>query len=109
MPVDPIVPIQTSQTAPAATPTPGQIAELRRYAAVLQKPTEKTSFYTWANGLDDVSRQVASVWADKNANYLERLSGRQSGGSALGLPQPTPSYATPTSNPFNPFGWLTGS
>ena len=99
----PLTPIPTLQPTGS---TPGQIQALRDFVKALQQPRQhRNPYYTWANGLDDMTRDIMGGIYTKQANDMERASGRRSGQSALGLPTPTP-YTSPTSNPWNPASWF---
>ena len=76
---DPLQPIPTTQQ-PAGS-SPRAVEELRRYVQALQKkPDYKNPFYTWANGLNDVTKDIFAGMAGKRADELER-QGREGGAS----------------------------
>ena len=74
----PIQAIPTTQPN-AGGSSPGAVEELRRYVQLLQqKQKSNNPFYTWANGLDDVSRQIVAGMYGRKADELEQ-QGRESG------------------------------
>ena len=82
---DPLPETPTRQQS-TNTATPGQLAALRDYVKALQQKKEyRNPFYTWANGLDDISRNVMAGYASRQADEMERQGGQQSGRAALGL------------------------
>src|SRR6266404_7581011 len=79
----PLVPIPTLAQQPQST-SPQSIAELRRYIAALQQQRKSNSpFYTWANGLDDVTRQIVGAMLSNRADDLERQRLRTSAAGDL--------------------------
>jgi hypothetical protein len=79
--VQPLVPIPTLQSQPQS---PQAIAELRRYIAALQQQKPyKGMFYTWANGLDDMSRSLTAAMLSNRADELERQRLRTSASGDL--------------------------
>jgi lysozyme len=95
----PLVPIPTLQSQPQS---PQAIAELRRYIAALQQQRKSNNpFYTWANGLDDMSRSITGAILSNRADDLERQRLRTA--AAGDLPE-NPYSATGDNSPAAPGG-----
>src|SRR5712672_2585669 len=97
----PLVPIPTLTQQPQPQ-SPQSIAELRRYIAALQQQRKSNNpFYTWANGLDDASRQIFGAMLSNRADEAERQRLRTA--AAGDLPE-SPYSATGGNSPAAPGG-----
>lgn len=113
----PIQPIPTLQQSPfSGMSTPGAVEELRQLSKQLQQQKsgtssfKGTSVYTWANGLDDLSRKIVAAEYQRWANQLVQQGTQASGSQSLGTQTPAPtSYVQPNTSPFSWWSNLFGS
>lgn len=71
--------LQVGQTQPGTPgrPSEAEIRRMREYARALhdqQGSGYKLPFYTWANGLNDLTKALGEGWSDRQANQMERAN-----------------------------------